>query len=1553
MDIQIGSNAIYTTNAPTLSYKVVVGGVAIYRGRAICAPNGKITVNVSKIVEDWLNSDEFPKMVVNPQTYQENNGYVVAYLYRINNDETQYLLGTYGFLRSYDEDWQAGVYDSRQEVWTGQSITMSNPVNGRMDPRMQFLYTVYRATSGGTIGWGIVPKFRIVPNPVIASPDGGAYSLMIESNVPFTATTEDGWITLSGSAPNYSVEVSFNDENERTGGIKLTYLDENDVQQTLIVPVIQAGAEITVIPELINFPVDGAESRFTVISNVEVTPTTNVDWITFEPIRTGDGFVTYKIVAAPNRESSSGRTGYISVRGAVGLVVTQEAFAISVSIDTTEYSWAGDEGNLYVTANGRYEITTDVDWIRITPNEGGSGTTRFTVIVDENDTIYERTGHIIIEGNVITITQQRQSFIGITPLTWTAAATGGSQTFQISDRFEHSWKITGLGNFTASQTEGTGNTEVEISIGAATSTSSYTAAPKLVDMTTGEEIQFVLKRKAPVITVTPSTINAAASGGTYTFTVYSEVDYTLNDDSDWITLSASGGTAGTTEFTATVNVNATMSEKTGHIKVFNANKITVIQEASQIAVSPTSINAAALGSGYTITVTSNTLYDITVDADWITVPSSGGTGVTEITVIVDDNQVPSARTATIMIGFIPVTVSQEALFVTLSTESGTTYPDAPSRTVLSITSNGRYPVYTEYDWLEVDTPSGTSGTTVITISNNESSTKEWEYLRNATVHIGYQTFTLCQQNGEDFLKYLTFTVTSGGTITWAAVGSYGSQQIYYSKNGGNWASLYNGYGTPSINVEAGDMLRFKAQYEGGTNKTLSGYSKFGGTAKVEVSGNILSMAYMDDFPGARAVPVQNYWIGLFTNLNISSTYGFVLPSNVPAAEQDAYKYLKSTTVIDAYNSHIRYTPTIQEADDYLTFEILSSGTIAWGDKSYAYSKNGQSWVRPSEGYVSVSAGDKVRMTAGWNDSSEWQRINSLRSFSGSTASFNLSGNVASLIFHTGFANEHLYGHSTFNGLFAGTKVVDASALKVPMIFTHQGYLKEMFSGCTMLTAMPDLTICEHIPVPSIYCEQPEGTYEEMFSGCTTLAVADKLPIFKDSSNVGDIALRNMFNGCSLLSSIKDVSNVTTASIYGDWVYGVASAGTFEKRASVTSWSSGTSGVPYNWSVVDIKQPATVEDNIIIFNYTGGTGSISIIDSDEAGWNITGADEWVTLSSQSGTGSTNVSVTVASASTADDRYNDIKLHSGGKTWNVQIYQYRIPVASVTPTSLKFGASQQTMQLSVYDSANIGWAVSGMPEWLTVSVSAGTGTTTVSVTASSNVEGSDRTATIVFSSMGSMTEISVEQGSGYGGDYFTIEVISGGTLGLSRNEYRDIYISKNGADWSLLGGNALNVSSGDIVKYKSSGAFYFSGSTATYNVRGNIMSVLYGDDFESQTAITTNKLQKFFYKEKVVSAEQLVMPAQSLSEDCYKYMFSGCTMLQIAPTLPAEEVYYGSYDYMFRGCSSLRYIKCLCERFNEPLGWVYGVAANGTFVKKSGVSWTTGQNGIPSGWTVQEE
>lgn len=100
----------------------------------------------------------------------------------------------------------------------------------------------------------------------------------------------------------------------------------------------------------------------------------------------------------------------------------------------------------------------------------------------------------------------------------------------------------------------------------------------------------------------------------------------------------------------------------------------------------------------------------------------------------------------------------------------------------------------------------------------------------------------------------------------------------------------------------------------------------------------------------------------------------------------------------------------------------------------------------------------------------------------------------------------------------------------------------------------------------------------------------------------------------------------------------------------------------------------------------------------------------------------------------------------------------------------------------------------------------------------------------------------------------------------------------------------------------------------------------------------------------------LPAKTIAQQCYNYMFYNCTSLTTAPELPALTLSNSCYNRMFRGCTNLNYVKCLATNISASsctTEWLRGVSATGTFVKNTEMSsWSTGYNGIPTGWTVED-
>lgn len=279
--------------------------------------------------------------------------------------------------------------------------------------------------------------------------------------------------------------------------------------------------------------------------------------------------------------------------------------------------------------------------------------------------------------------------------------------------------------------------------------------------------------------------------------------------------------------------------------------------------------------------------------------------------------------------------------------------------------------------------------------------------------------------------------------------------------------------------------------------------------------------------------------------------------------------------------------------------------------------------------------------------------------------------------------------------------------------------------------------------------------------------------------------------------------------------------------------------------------------------------------------------------------------------------------------------------------------------------------------------------------------------------------------YETQYATLEIVSGGTLTWRTGEHetnKEIFISFDSGDtWesvtSTPEGTEISVEAGDTIFIKGYNDTYaswydgvtFAGSTAIFNLSGNIMSLIYGDDFEGKTEFpegTSHNLLRMFNYTGIIDASNLVLPptaltdwcyasmfegcvslikapalpatelsadcyramfvgctslteapelpATTLAVDCYPYMFYGCSLLTESPVLPAATLVGSCYTYMFEGCTNLTKITCLAyEGFDAPNTtdrWTLYVSPTGTFIKHPNAVWGVGSSGIPEGWTV---
>lgn len=117
------------------------------------------------------------------------------------------------------------------------------------------------------------------------------------------------------------------------------------------------------------------------------------------------------------------------------------------------------------------------------------------------------------------------------------------------------------------------------------------------------------------------------------------------------------------------------------------------------------------------------------------------------------------------------------------------------------------------------------------------------------------------------------------------------------------------------------------------------------------------------------------------------------------------------------------------------------------------------------------------------------------------------------------------------------------------------------------------------------------------------------------------------------------------------------------------------------------------------------------------------------------------------------------------------------------------------------------------------------------------------------------------------------------------------------------------------------------TSTYcAVSGNVMSMLFGDDFVGKKDLTGYYCafaRMFAGNEYMCDARYLVLPATTLEIGCYIAMFGGCYLIVAAPELPAPTLTEACYLAMFDECTGLRYIKMMATDItaNECLAaWI---------------------------------
>lgn len=369
-------------------------------------------------------------------------------------------------------------------------------------------------------------------------------------------------------------------------------------------------------------------------------------------------------------------------------------------------------------------------------------------------------------------------------------------------------------------------------------------------------------------------------------------------------------------------------------------------------------------------------------------------------------------------------------------------------------------------------------------------------------------------------SYFTTVARSGGTINFSgSVSSNTANTLSYSTdNGTTWSSASQ---TPSVNVNAGDKVLWKGTC---TPNSTDGIGKFttNGTATFDVEGNVMSLLFGDNFSGQTSLGAYNYaFYGLFSgNTKVINAENLSLPATTLGqyCYRDMFKACNGLTTAPELPA-----TAMTEGCYYGMFQGTSLTTppalpaTSLAKICYAY------MFMYCTGLTSTPALPATALA---------QQC---------YASMFYSSSVLPDCTNIDFGDTHLVRSGGLMELFAGTKVTDNDLDDILPINADGNY------------CLPEATLSSNC-------------YYAMFQDCRYLTTAPVLPV----TTLKNGCYESMFKGCTNLNSITCLAtDISAVDCTLNWVNGVASSGTFYKDACMDDWTTGSSGIPSGWTVVDV------------------------------------------------------------------------------------------------------------------------------------------------------------------------------------------------------------------------------------------------------------------------------------------------------------------------------------------------------------------------------------------------
>jgi len=570
----------------------------------------------------------------------------------------------------------------------------------------------------------------VIPSSQNVGPEAGSTTFSIISNTSWTIDDDAEWLTVdhtSGSG-NGTMTATFTANATATSRVGTITISGTGASPQTVTITQSEIRSLSVVPSNRDVGPDAGTTTFTINSNTSWAINDDEPWLTINPAF-GSGNVTVTATFTANTLTTQ-RVGTITISGmgvsSQQVTVTQnEIKSLTVTPSDQNVGPATGSTSFSINSNTSWTISDDSGWLTVNP-ASGSGNATVTATFTANALATHRVGTITISGagvssQQVTVTQDEIKSLSVTPSNQNVGPVTGSTSFSINSNT--SWTIADDAEWLSiSPSSGSGNETI-------TATCAVNAFPSsrigTITVSGAEVISkqvTVTQTEAKSLNITPLNRNIGAEAGTTTFTISSNTDWTIDDDSDWLTVNPSSGTGDAT-IIATYTENTLTAQRVGTITIsgteVSSQQVTITQkEMSYMSATPSNRDVGSEAGNTTFSISTNTSWSIAVDAEWVTINSVSGSGSTIITATFTANILPITRIGTITLSGTGVnsqqiTITQSGInsYLMVTPTNQDAGPEAGT-TAFNINSNIGWTITDDAEWITVNPESGSRSETI-------------------------------------------------------------------------------------------------------------------------------------------------------------------------------------------------------------------------------------------------------------------------------------------------------------------------------------------------------------------------------------------------------------------------------------------------------------------------------------------------------------------------------------------------------------------------------------------------------------------------------------------------------------------------------------------------------------------------------------------------------------------------------------------------------------------------------------------------------------------------